>query len=67
LFCVASLPVATQEAEDVFVNDQRPLAAAIEEFAKRCHCVITYEDVKWGQDQVEPSPVLRSRSDGHRR
>jgi hypothetical protein len=62
-FAVSSR-VATQEAEDVFVNDSRPLAAAIKEFAKRCHCVITYEDVKWGRDQVEASAVLRRQSDG---
>lgn len=69
-FCVVGViaggvPVLErQEAQDVFVNDSRPLAGAIKEFAKRCHCIVTYEDIRWKSDQVEPSQVLRDRATG---
>ena len=56
--------VAQQPVEDVFVSGPRPLAAAIKSFAKRCRCAISYEDVKWGREQVEESATLFSRVDG---
>jgi len=59
----ASLRVRAQEI-DVYVNSPRPLAEAVKEFERRCKCVITYEDLKWRSDQVEPSPIFRRRSDG---
>ena len=61
---VTSTWLVAQEAEDVLVNDPRPLAAAIRQFAKRCHCMVMYEDVKWVRNQVEESPILRKRPDG---
>lgn len=64
-FAASTLSVAQGAGEEVVVDDPRPLAAAIAEFAKRCDCAITYEDVKWTPDQVEISPTpTRLRPDG---
>ncbi len=61
---LTSTTLAAQTAgESVVVDTPRPMAAVIREIAKRCRCAITYEDVKWGPDQVEPSPEGR-RPDG---
>lgn len=60
----ASAQVVEQTSEEIVVNDPRPLAAAVQEFAKRCECVITYEDVKWRRDELEISPTGRFRPDG---
>jgi hypothetical protein len=42
----------TQAPETLSVNDPRPLNAAIKVVEQRCHCAITYEDPKWGADDV---------------
>ena len=52
-FLPSSAAVAAQNSEELLVNDPRPLAEAIQQFEQRCHCVVTYEDIKWQQDQVE--------------
>lgn len=65
MFSASTLSVAQGVGEEVVVDDPRPLAAAAAEFAKRCHCAITYEDVKWTPEQVEISPTpTRPRPDG---
>ncbi len=47
---------AQGESERVLVDDPRPLRAAILQFERRCHCVVTYEDPKWSKDEVEDLP-----------
>ena len=44
---------AVQGPETVSVNDPRPLNAAVKVLEERCHCAITYEDPKWGPDDVD--------------
>lgn len=52
--------IELQSIESVLVRDPRPLAAAVEQFEHRCHCVVTYEDPKWTRDDVEDiSPLIR--------
>jgi hypothetical protein len=60
---VASTAMQTDSDQIVF-DDPRPLAAAVLELEHRCHCVITYEDVKWTQSQVEDAAVVPNRSSG---
>jgi hypothetical protein len=47
-----SITSAIQSAETVSVNDPRPLSAAVKLLERRCHCAITYEDPRWGPDDV---------------
>jgi hypothetical protein len=59
-------PVAStamqRDSDQIVFDDPRPLAAAVLELEHRCHCVITYEDVRWTQSQVEDAPEVASRS-----
>jgi hypothetical protein len=60
---VASAAMQRDSGQIVF-DGPRPLAAAVLELEHRCHCVVTYEDVRWTQSQVEDAPVVPSRSSG---
>ena len=53
---------ADQDSEVVLVEGPgRVLASAIQEFVRRCHCIVTYEDIKWRQDQVHDAPGFKPR------
>jgi hypothetical protein len=41
------------QAEEVLIDDPRPVAVAAQQFQRRCRCIVTYEDVKWQQSDVE--------------
>jgi hypothetical protein len=47
---------APQDAEYLLVEDPRPMAGAVHLVESRCHCIVTYEDVRWRADQVEDLP-----------
>jgi hypothetical protein len=51
-----------REAGPVVFDDPRPLAAAVLELQRRCLCVITYEDIRWTESQVEDSAEVPSPS-----
>jgi hypothetical protein len=55
-------PAMQKDADQVVFDDPRPLAAAVLELEHRCHCVITYEDFKWTQSQVEDAAQMPTRS-----
>ena len=50
------LAAAQPRTERVVVDAGRPVAEAALEIAKRCLCVITYEDQAWDRSEVVPSP-----------
>jgi hypothetical protein len=54
------------QAEEVLIDDPRPVAAAAQQFQRRCRCVVTYEDVQWQQSDVEDISyrVRRARNTG---
>src|SRR3712207_8819257 len=39
--------------ETVTVDDPRPLYAAVKLLEERCRCPITYEDPRWGAEDVD--------------
>jgi hypothetical protein len=51
-----------RDSDQIVFDDPRPLAAAVLELEHRCRCVITYEDVRWTQSQVEDAAVVPNRS-----
>jgi hypothetical protein len=57
-------PAVAQPAEDVSVDDPRPLADIARRVERRCRCAVSYEDQKWSRDQVTPSMFARRRPDG---
>jgi hypothetical protein len=60
----AALVLAIQEPEVLSVDDPRPLAEAVKLIEQRCHCAITYEDPKWGpEDVVDISGSVWHRAD----
>lgn len=63
-------PIASagqQETAEVVFTDPRPVGAAVLELERRCRCVITYEDVRWTESQVEDAAEVPARSrDGRR-
>jgi hypothetical protein len=53
---------ADQDSEVVLVEGPgRVLASAVQQFVKRCHCIVTYEDIRWRQDQVQDAPGFKPR------
>jgi hypothetical protein len=69
LLCGALVDPLTARAiqghsDSLVVDDPRPLAAAVLELEQRCHCVITYEDWKWTQSEVEEVTNVPARSPG---
>jgi hypothetical protein len=65
---VAAVPfavlLASEQQEVLSVNDPRPLSAAVKLIEQRCHCIITYEDPRWGpQDVVDISASVWHRPD----
>jgi hypothetical protein len=53
---------AAQDSEVVLVDGPgRVLASAVQQFGKRCHCIVTYEDIRWRQDQVQDAPGFKPR------
>lgn len=49
---IVALPRQMQ-AEELTIDDPRPLGAAVLQFERRCHCIVTYEDLKWREEEVE--------------
>src|SRR4051812_35214787 len=61
--CILPLMLlAVRTPETVSVNDPRPLHAAVKVLEQCCGCAITYEDPRWGPDDVDNI----SGSVGHR-
>jgi hypothetical protein len=48
----ATAPSVEAQADDLSVNDARPLGEAVRLIQRQCLCVITYEDPKWKPGEV---------------
>lgn len=64
LWTASSAASPQRVGEDIFVNDPRPIDAAVQEFQHRCRCVVTYEDPRWQADDVEDISNVRQRPAG---
>ena len=51
--CAQSSDTQVPSMESITVDDPRPLSAASDQFERRCHCIVTYDDPELRQDQVE--------------
>jgi hypothetical protein len=63
-FGPSGVAVALRDSEQLTIVDPRPVAAAVREFERRCRCVVTYEDVRWRQDQVQDLAGFAGRRSG---
>jgi hypothetical protein len=61
---MSNTTAAQRGVEEVLISDPRALNAAVQEFQRRCHCVVTYEDVKWQQSEVQDISSSIQRAPG---
>jgi hypothetical protein len=53
---------ALAQAEDIFIEDARPLLKTAKLIEARCHCAVTYVDPKWDLQQTRDATPARQQN-----